>query len=62
MLYERVGDIEYAKGTGYEYTRVGDTSVFKQTGKVRSLRAIRAKIKKYNNIPGHTISINTDKV
>lgn len=45
FTFEKQGDIVYCKGFNFEYQKIGDTSLFKQYGKVPSLRIIKTIIK-----------------
>lgn len=41
MNIEFCGNICVASGKGWRYERIGDISVFTQTGKVKSLRVVK---------------------
>ncbi len=43
--FESIGDMSTANGQGWYYHRQGEIAVFKQKGKVPSLRVIRTLIK-----------------
>ena len=45
MKIEIVGDLCVASGENWSYERVGDLSVFTQTGKIPSLRIIKSILK-----------------
>lgn len=44
---ERSGHIAVVTGPGFEYKKCGDLAVFKQSGKVPSLRAAKAFCKMF---------------
>lgn len=44
---ERSGHIAVVTGPGFEFHKVGDQALFKQTGKVPSLRAAKAFCKMF---------------
>ncbi|WP_162886672.1 hypothetical protein [Pseudomonas syringae] len=46
---ERSGHMAVVTGRGFEYKKCGDLTVFKQTGKVPSLRAAKAFCKMFTS-------------
>lgn len=46
---ERVGDVAVVTGPGFEYHKAGQLSVFKQSGKVPSLRAAKTFCKLFTS-------------
>ena len=50
FTFEKQGDAIYCKGCGFEYAKVGELSMFKQTGKIPSLRVIKTVIKKLQEV------------
>ncbi|HEK1684104.1 hypothetical protein [Pseudomonas sp. 382] len=46
---ERVGDVAAVTGPGFEYHKAGQLAVFKQCGKVPSLRAAKAFCKMFTS-------------
>ena len=50
FTFEKQGDAAYCKGDGFEYAKVGGLSMFKQTGKIPSLRVIKTIIKKLKEV------------
>lgn len=61
MKVEIQGDLCVASGENWKYEQIGNQKVFTQTGKVPSLRVIKAAIKLINSIsiPTHSHNINT---
>lgn len=50
FTFEKQGKVAYCKGDGFEYAKVGELSMFKQTGKIPSLRVIKTIIKKLKEV------------
>ena len=50
FTFEKQGEVAYCKGDGFEYAKVGGLSMFKQTGKIPSLRVIKTIIKKLKEV------------
>ena len=50
FTFEKQGEVAYCKGDGFEYAKVGELSMFKQTGKIPSLRVIKTIIKKLKEV------------
>ncbi|NQD74127.1 hypothetical protein [Pseudomonas sp. CM27] len=46
---QRVGELAVVTGPGFEFHKAGDQAVFKQTGKVPSLRAAKAFCKMFTS-------------
>lgn len=46
---QRVGCLAVVTGPGFEFHKAGDQAVFKQTGKVPSLRAAKAFCKMFTS-------------
>ncbi len=46
---ERVGDVAVVTGPGFDFHKAGQVSVFKQCGKVPSLRAAKAFCKLFTS-------------
>lgn len=50
FVFTKEGDIVHCKGDNFEYAKVGELSMFKQTGKIPSLRVIKTVIKKLKEV------------
>ena len=50
FTFEKQVESVYCKGDGFEYAKVGGLSMFKQTGKIPSLRVIKTIIKKLKEV------------
>ena len=52
MIFEKVSDFCVAEGVNWRYERIGNLKMFKQSGKVKSLRNAKTFIKECHKIVG----------
>ena len=50
MIFEKISDFYVAEGVNWRYERVGNLKMFKQSGKVKSLRKAKTFIKECHKL------------
>lgn len=50
MIFQKVSDTYTAEGVNWKYYRIGNLKVFKQSGKVKSLRNVKTFIKECHKL------------